>query len=132
MARQIRKMLNGKDPKVLYASVDLYLLMFPLAKRGYPEEIEEWGNRIRNHLNPSEFANFGTREQHGLARNRLWSLDDDPSLLTPANNQSTADLLLKSTEEDLKTWPYRYSDSLFISFKCYMELHVCLQMTSQI
>ncbi|XP_035836200.1 putative glucose-6-phosphate 1-epimerase isoform X3 [Helianthus annuus] len=67
MARQIRKMLNGKDPK---------------------------------------FANFGTREQHGLARNRLWSLDDDPSLLTPANNQSTADLLLKSTEEDLKTWPY--------------------------
>ncbi|XP_035836199.1 uncharacterized protein LOC110888847 isoform X2 [Helianthus annuus] len=115
MARQIRKMLNGKDPKVLYASVDLYLLMFPLAKRGYPEEIEEWGNRIRNHLNPSEFANFGTREQHGLARNRLWSLDDDPSLLTPANNQSTADLLLKSTEEDLKTWPYRFELRLRIT-----------------
>ncbi|KAM0064226.1 putative aldose 1-/Glucose-6-phosphate 1-epimerase, galactose mutarotase-like domain superfamily [Helianthus debilis subsp. tardiflorus] len=67
MARQIRKMLNGKDPK---------------------------------------FANFGTREQHGFARNRLWSLDDDPSPLTPANNQSTADLLLKSTEVDPKTWPY--------------------------
>ncbi|MFS7925328.1 putative aldose 1-/Glucose-6-phosphate 1-epimerase, galactose mutarotase-like domain superfamily [Helianthus anomalus] len=106
MAWQIRKMLNGKDPKVLYASIDLYLLMFPLAKRGYPEEIEEWGNRIRNHLNPLEFANFGTWEQHGFARNRLWSLDDDPSPLTPANNQSTADLLQKSTEEDLKTWPY--------------------------
>ncbi|KAJ0494296.1 putative glucose-6-phosphate 1-epimerase [Helianthus annuus] len=46
--------------------------------------------------------------QHGFARNRLWSLDDDPSPLTPGNNQSTADLLLKSTEEDLKTWPYRF------------------------
>ncbi|MFS7940393.1 putative glucose-6-phosphate 1-epimerase [Helianthus anomalus] len=54
------------------------------------------------------FANFGTLEQHGFARNRLWSLDDDPSPLTPGNNQSTADLLLKSTEEDLKTWPYRF------------------------
>ncbi|MFS8013992.1 putative aldose 1-/Glucose-6-phosphate 1-epimerase, galactose mutarotase-like domain superfamily [Helianthus anomalus] len=54
------------------------------------------------------FANFGTLEQHGFARNRLWSLDDDPSPLTPANNQSTVYLLLKSTEEDLKTWPYRF------------------------
>nr|XP_043614996.1 putative glucose-6-phosphate 1-epimerase [Erigeron canadensis] len=55
-----------------------------------------------------QFANFGTLEQHGFARNRLWLLDDDPSPLSPANNQSSADLLLKSTEEDLKTWPYRF------------------------
>ncbi|MFS7969843.1 putative glucose-6-phosphate 1-epimerase [Helianthus anomalus] len=61
------------------------------------------------------FANFGTLEQHGFARNRLWSLDDDPSPLTPSNNQSTADLLLKSTEEDLKTWPYRFELRLRIT-----------------
>lgn len=55
-----------------------------------------------------QFANFGSLEQHGFARNRLWSLDDDPSPLSPANNQSSVDLILKSTEEDLKTWPFRY------------------------
>ncbi|KAJ0726364.1 putative glucose-6-phosphate 1-epimerase [Helianthus annuus] len=50
----------------------------------------------------------GTKRYQRLIWNRLWSLDDDPSPLTPGNNQSTADLLLKSTEEDLKTWPYRF------------------------
>ncbi|KAM0010222.1 hypothetical protein Hdeb2414_s0079g00779461 [Helianthus debilis subsp. tardiflorus] len=35
--------------------------------------------------------------------------------LTPGNNQSTADLLLKSTEEDLKTWSYRFELRLRIT-----------------
>ncbi|GJW17452.1 putative glucose-6-phosphate 1-epimerase [Tanacetum coccineum] len=55
-----------------------------------------------------QFANFGTLEQHGFARNRLWTLDEDPSPLPAVNSQSNADLLLKSTEEDLKTWPFRF------------------------
>ncbi|KAL7603634.1 putative glucose-6-phosphate 1-epimerase [Lactuca sativa] len=62
-----------------------------------------------------QFANFGSLEQHGFARNRLWLLDEDPSPLTPANNQSCADLLLKSTEDDLKTWPYRFELRLRIA-----------------
>ncbi|MFS7999132.1 putative aldose 1-/Glucose-6-phosphate 1-epimerase, galactose mutarotase-like domain superfamily [Helianthus anomalus] len=70
---------------------------------------------INCHLCILQFANFGTLEQHGFARNRLWLLDDDPSPLTPSNNQSTADLLLKSTEEDLKTWPYRFELRLRIT-----------------
>ncbi|CAK9159159.1 unnamed protein product [Ilex paraguariensis] len=53
-----------------------------------------------------QFANLGSLEQHGFARNRLWSLDNDPSPLPSANNQSTVDILLKSAEEDLKTWPH--------------------------
>lgn len=53
-------------------------------------------------------ANFGSLEQAGLARNRLWSLDDSPAPLPPANSQSTVDLMLKSTEEDLKSWPHRW------------------------
>lgn len=56
-----------------------------------------------------QFGNLGSLEQHGFARNRLWSLDNDPSPLPPANNQSSVDLILKSTEEDLKTWPRRYA-----------------------
>ncbi|WCJ21158.1 Galactose mutarotase-like superfamily protein [Euphorbia peplus] len=52
-----------------------------------------------------QFGNLGSLEQHGFARNRLWSLDNDPSPLPTANNQASVDLILKSTEEDLKTWP---------------------------
>ncbi|XP_052196824.1 putative glucose-6-phosphate 1-epimerase isoform X1 [Diospyros lotus] len=62
-----------------------------------------------------QFANCGSLEQHGFARNKLWSLDDCPEPLPPANNPSTVDLVLKSTEEDLKTWPHRFELRLRIS-----------------
>ncbi|KAK3033075.1 hypothetical protein RJ639_035701 [Escallonia herrerae] len=62
-----------------------------------------------------QFANFGSLEQHGFARNKLWSLDNDPSPLPPANSQSTVDLILRSTEEDLKTWPHRFELRIRIS-----------------
>nr|GMC93541.1 putative glucose-6-phosphate 1-epimerase isoform X1 [Ipomoea batatas]GMC99472.1 putative glucose-6-phosphate 1-epimerase isoform X1 [Ipomoea batatas] len=62
-----------------------------------------------------QFSNFGPLDQHGLARNRLWSLDNSPSPLPPANNHSTVDLILKSTDEDLKAWPHRFELRLRIS-----------------
>ncbi|KAK1320927.1 hypothetical protein QJS10_CPA03g00862 [Acorus calamus] len=62
-----------------------------------------------------QFANFGSLEQHGFARNRMWQLDSSPFPLPPATNQSTVDLILKSTEEDLKTWPRRFELRLRIS-----------------
>ncbi|KAF3777879.1 putative glucose-6-phosphate 1-epimerase [Nymphaea thermarum] len=62
-----------------------------------------------------QFGNFGTLEQHGFARNRMWSIDDCPSPLSPANNQSSVDLILKSTDEDLKTWPRSFQLRLRIS-----------------
>ncbi|XP_042502682.1 putative glucose-6-phosphate 1-epimerase isoform X1 [Macadamia integrifolia] len=62
-----------------------------------------------------QFANFGTLEQHGFARNRLWSIDSSPSPLLPANSQSCVDIILKSTEEDLKTWPRSFELRLRIS-----------------
>nr|GEV10316.1 putative glucose-6-phosphate 1-epimerase [Tanacetum cinerariifolium] len=46
-----------------------------------------------NHLNPSEmgypfaFLSFGTLWQHGFARNRLWTLDEDPSPFPVVNSQ---------------------------------------------
>ncbi|CAA7404828.1 unnamed protein product [Spirodela intermedia] len=52
-----------------------------------------------------QFGNFGFLEQHGFARNRLWALDSCPSPLPPSRSNSSVDLILKSTEEDLKTWP---------------------------
>ncbi|EYU34743.1 hypothetical protein ABFS82_11G131200 [Erythranthe guttata] len=62
-----------------------------------------------------QFSNYGTLDQPGFARNRLWSLDSSPSPLPSVNNQSTVDLILKSTEEDLKTWPHRFELRLRIS-----------------
>lgn len=62
-----------------------------------------------------QFSNFGSLEQHGFARSRLWSLDSSPSPLPLINNQSTVDLILKSTDEDLKTWPHRFELRLRVS-----------------
>ncbi|KAH6824262.1 Galactose mutarotase-like superfamily protein [Perilla frutescens var. hirtella] len=62
-----------------------------------------------------QFSNLGTLEQHGFARNRLWSIDSSPSPLPAVNNQSTVDLILKSTEEDLKSWPHRFELRIRIS-----------------
>uniref|UniRef100_A0A6M2ED77 glucose-6-phosphate 1-epimerase n=1 Tax=Populus davidiana TaxID=266767 RepID=A0A6M2ED77_9ROSI len=62
-----------------------------------------------------QFGNLGALERHGFARNKLWSLDNDPSPLPPTNNQSSVDLILKSTEEDLKTWPRSFELRLRIT-----------------
>ncbi|KAJ9683360.1 hypothetical protein PVL29_019090 [Vitis rotundifolia] len=62
-----------------------------------------------------EFGNFGSLEQHGFARNRLWSLDSNPSPLSPSNSQSSVDLILKSTQQDVRTWPWRFELRLRIS-----------------
>uniref|UniRef100_A0A2P2K1A0 glucose-6-phosphate 1-epimerase n=1 Tax=Rhizophora mucronata TaxID=61149 RepID=A0A2P2K1A0_RHIMU len=62
-----------------------------------------------------QFGNLGSLEQHGFARNRLWSVDNDPSPLPPAKNQSSVDLILKSTEEDLKIWPRSFELRLRVS-----------------
>uniref|UniRef100_A0A0D6QUP1 glucose-6-phosphate 1-epimerase n=1 Tax=Araucaria cunninghamii TaxID=56994 RepID=A0A0D6QUP1_ARACU len=63
-----------------------------------------------------QFGNFGTLEQHGFARNRMWAIDNSPSPLPTANNKSTIDLVLKPTEEDLKLWPRSFE----------LRLRVCL------
>lgn len=62
-----------------------------------------------------QFGNFGTLERHGLARNRMWSVDDNPAPLPPATNQSTVDLVLKSTEEEFKIWSQSFELRLRIS-----------------
>ncbi|CAA0840436.1 aldose 1-epimerase family protein [Striga hermonthica] len=53
-----------------------------------------------------QFSNFGSLEQPGFARSRMWSLDSSSSPLPPVTNQATVDIMLKSTEEDLRTWPH--------------------------
>ncbi|KAK9676345.1 hypothetical protein RND81_11G070900 [Saponaria officinalis] len=62
-----------------------------------------------------QYGNFGTLEQHGFARNRMWSLDNSPAPLSPATNSSTADLILRPTEEDQKIWPRSFELRLRVS-----------------
>ncbi|KMZ60816.1 putative Aldose 1-epimerase [Zostera marina] len=59
----------------------------------------------------SASGSCGSLAQHNLVRNRLWELDDScPSLPLMHNLEkySSVDLVLRSTEEDLKIWPHRF------------------------
>ncbi|XP_074274978.1 putative glucose-6-phosphate 1-epimerase [Silene latifolia] len=62
-----------------------------------------------------QYGNFGTLEQHGFARNRMWSLDSSPAPLSPSGNSSTVDLILKPTEDDYKIWPRSFELRLRVS-----------------
>lgn len=64
-----------------------------------------------------QFGNCGSLEQHGFARNKLWTIDENPPLLPPndSHGKSFVDLLLKPSEEDLKGWPHSYEFRLRIS-----------------
>lgn len=57
-----------------------------------------------------KFGNRGSLEQHGFARNRMWIIDENPPPLYPvdSNGKPHIDLLLKSSEDDLKIWPHKY------------------------
>ncbi|XP_030456276.2 putative glucose-6-phosphate 1-epimerase [Syzygium oleosum] len=63
-----------------------------------------------------QFSNHGSLEQHGFARNRLWSIDNDPAPL-PTNSTSKAyvDLIFKPSDEDLKIWPHSFEFRLRVA-----------------
>nr|KJB57126.1 hypothetical protein B456_009G149500 [Gossypium raimondii] len=63
-----------------------------------------------------QFGTIGSLEQHGFARNRLWSVDRDPPPF-PANTSHRAfvDLILRHSEEEVKIWPHRYECRLRVA-----------------
>lgn len=65
-----------------------------------------------------QFGNCGVLEQHGFARNKIWTVDDNPPPLpsTDSQGKSFIDLLLKPSEEDMKGWPHSFE----------LRLRVCL------
>nr|XP_011466989.1 PREDICTED: putative glucose-6-phosphate 1-epimerase isoform X3 [Fragaria vesca subsp. vesca] len=63
-----------------------------------------------------QFGNLGSLEQHGFARNRFWSIDQDPPPHPPdSGNKAFIDLILRTSEEDLKIWPHRYEFRLRVT-----------------
>ncbi|XP_044464554.1 putative glucose-6-phosphate 1-epimerase [Mangifera indica] len=63
-----------------------------------------------------QFSNHGSLEQHGFARNRFWTVDDDlyPFPTNPSNN-AFIDLILRPSEEDLKIWPHSFEFRLRVA-----------------
>ncbi|KAK4411473.1 putative glucose-6-phosphate 1-epimerase [Sesamum angolense] len=64
-----------------------------------------------------QFGNCGSLEQHGFARSKIWTIEDDPPPLHPNDSlgKSFIDLLLKPAEEDLKCWPHSFEFHLRVS-----------------
>ncbi|KAL7259086.1 hypothetical protein ACSBR1_005064 [Camellia fascicularis] len=64
-----------------------------------------------------QFGNCGSLEQHGFARNKIWSIDENPPPVHPNDSlgKSFVDLLLKPSDEDLKCWPRCFEFRLRVS-----------------
>ncbi|KAJ8426287.1 hypothetical protein Cgig2_016206 [Carnegiea gigantea] len=78
---------------------------------GFSAEVTSWKNEYREELLfvSNKFSNHGSLEAHGFARNRFWSIDDNPPpLSTNPPNKSYIDLILKPSEDDLKIWPHSF------------------------
>ncbi|KOM55722.1 hypothetical protein LR48_Vigan10g161400 [Vigna angularis] len=82
-------------------------------------QVTSWRNEHGEELlfTSSKFGNCGSLEQHGFARNRMWAIDENPPPL-PGNDssgKSFIDLVLKSSEEDMKCWPHSFEFRLRVS-----------------
>lgn len=97
-----------------------------------------------------QFGNCSSLEQHGFARNKIWTVDENPPSLPAkdSNGKSFVDLLLKPSEEDLKFWHHRFYFNLnltacffiyvqygwlrFFLFSFELRLRVCLGMNGNL
>ncbi|GKA91112.1 putative glucose-6-phosphate 1-epimerase [Tanacetum coccineum] len=123
---EVVKGVNGLDKVVLRqvngisAEVYLYGAHVTSWKNEHGEELlflssdlqaskaDSWGY---SYMLPS-----GSLDQHGFARNRFWTFDDDPPPLPPdAINKVITDLILRPTKEDLKIWPHSFEFRLRIT-----------------
>ncbi|KAF5177058.1 Glucose-6-phosphate 1-epimerase [Thalictrum thalictroides] len=73
-----------------------------------------------------QFGNGGCLEQHGFAKNKIWTIDADPPPFQPSdsNGKAFVDLLLKPSEEDLKFWPHSFEFRLRVSLAANGDLNM--------
>ncbi|KAL6888429.1 hypothetical protein ACP4OV_009455 [Aristida adscensionis] len=62
-----------------------------------------------------QLGNHGVLEQHGYARNRFWSIDENPPPFPFTSSNCHIDLILKPSQEDLKIWPHSYEFRLRVA-----------------
>ncbi|XP_027361568.1 putative glucose-6-phosphate 1-epimerase [Abrus precatorius] len=76
-----------------------------------------------------QFGNRGTLEQHGFARKKIWVFEQSPPPLSgDFNEKAYIDMLLKSSEDDTKTWPHSFEFRLRVS----LAPDGCLTLISRI
>ncbi|XP_057981038.1 putative glucose-6-phosphate 1-epimerase [Malania oleifera] len=77
-----------------------------------------------------QFGNCGSPEQHGLARNKIWTIDKSPPPFGSDDSygKSVIDLLLVPSEEDKKYWLHSFEFRLRVS----LATNGNLTMTSRI
>ncbi|PIN16787.1 putative enzyme related to aldose 1-epimerase [Handroanthus impetiginosus] len=77
-----------------------------------------------------QFGNRGSLEQHGFARNRIWVVDKNPPPLQSTNSSGKAfiDLLLKSSDDDLKIWPHSHE----LRLRVILTVDGCLNLISRV
>ncbi|KAK8959180.1 hypothetical protein KSP40_PGU008129 [Platanthera guangdongensis] len=73
-----------------------------------------------------QFGHYGSLEQHGFTRNKMWSIDCDPPALHPndSNGKACLDLLLKPLDAELKSWPHCFEFRLRVSLSMDGDLTV--------
>ncbi|XP_052180987.1 putative glucose-6-phosphate 1-epimerase [Diospyros lotus] len=81
-----------------------------------------------------QFGNCGSLEQHGFARNKIWSIDENPPPLHPKDSlgQSFVDLLLQPSKEDLKCWPHSYELRLRVALSADGKLNLTSRVKNTI
>ncbi|PKA49468.1 Putative glucose-6-phosphate 1-epimerase [Apostasia shenzhenica] len=63
-----------------------------------------------------QFSNHGNLEQHGFARNRIWTIDPNPAPFPTATcDKAFVDLILSPSDEDTKAWPHSYEFRLRVT-----------------
>ncbi|CAN6458995.1 unnamed protein product [Victoria cruziana] len=107
------KGVNGLDKVILReargSSAEIYL---------YGGQVTSWKNDHGEELlfTSSKFSSHGTLEQHGFARNRFWSIDNDPHPLpTSTSSKAFVDLILRPSDDDLKIWPHSFEFRLRVT-----------------
>ncbi|KAK1366769.1 Glucose-6-phosphate 1-epimerase [Heracleum sosnowskyi] len=128
---EVVKGINGLDKVVLReirSSAEIYLYGAHVTswKNDYGEELLFVSNKaifkppkaIRGGIPICfpQFSSHGSLDQHGFARNRVWSVDSDPPPFpTSSASKAFVDLILKPSEDDLKIWPHSFEFRLRIT-----------------
>lgn len=71
-----------------------------------------------------QFGPHGPLDQHGFARNRIWTLD--PS--SPNSDLASVDIMLAPLAEDLKLWPHSFELRMKVSIGAAGELSTSLRV----
>ncbi|KAL0798417.1 hypothetical protein Bca101_053592 [Brassica carinata] len=78
----------------------------------YGGQVTSWKNEKGEELifMSRKYSNTGPLPSHGFARNRFWKVEAPPPPLPSSHHSSGAliDLILTSSQDDLKIWPHKF------------------------